>query len=89
MIVEIAIADCYQENVQLSTGKRMHPFFTCWKASKRVTEAQAITKVEGRHWSALDGDFCVSCPVHVFDKQVLKMRLNLCFCKVYHYYLIL
>lgn len=51
------------ENVQLSSGKRMHPFFTCWKAAKTVSEAQAIKKVEGRHLSGLSFP-----PVHVFDK---------------------
>ncbi|XP_008802093.2 uncharacterized protein LOC103716027 [Phoenix dactylifera] len=51
-----------EENVWLSTGKRMHPFFTCSKPAKSASSAQAIAKVKSRHF--------VSCPpVHVFDKQ--------------------
>lgn len=56
-----------EENVRLSAGKQIHPFFTCSKPVKRVLEVSGLAKTNNR-WSVSHGDSLDSCPpIHVFD----------------------
>ncbi|XP_072974028.1 uncharacterized protein [Typha angustifolia] len=53
-----------EENLRLSAGKQIHPFFASRTASKRESETQDIMKDVGR---CLFGKDYVSCPpIHVF-----------------------
>lgn len=58
--------------MRLSAGKQMHPFFTCRKETKRLTESLDIQKLdEGGQWSIYASDDSnIYPPFHILDTQV-------------------
>ncbi|WOK93415.1 hypothetical protein Cni_G02112 [Canna indica] len=59
-----------EENMRLSAGKQIHPFFACRKEAKRISESQDDKLERGKQWTGYDRDIAISYPLfHIFDKE--------------------
>ncbi|KAJ4930455.1 hypothetical protein NE237_000138 [Protea cynaroides] len=56
-----------EENARLFAGRQTHPFFSLWKASKKVQETLETTIVDDKCCSLLSGDESSCGPIHVFE----------------------
>lgn len=57
-----------KENARLSAGRQTHPFFSSWKAMKKIHDTIEIPEEETKWSSVLQGNGIFSCsPVHVFE----------------------
>ncbi|XP_042449668.1 uncharacterized protein LOC122034470 [Zingiber officinale] len=65
----------HEENM---VGKQMHPFFTCRKETKRLTESLDIQKLDkGGQWSIYASDDAnIYTPFHIVDTQVEDISLD-------------
>ncbi|XP_042517517.1 uncharacterized protein LOC122091570 [Macadamia integrifolia] len=56
-----------EENARLFAGKQTHPFFSLWKAGKKVQETLETTIVDKKCYPLLNEDESTCGPIHVFE----------------------
>ncbi|XP_058089608.1 uncharacterized protein LOC131236455 isoform X2 [Magnolia sinica] len=55
-----------EEYARLSAGRETHPFFSSWKATRRLQEPMEITETE-REWCSQEDGITSYPPVHIFE----------------------